>query len=86
LPNPPGFSIPRLYIGEGAMSEAAPGLLTPGWRGQGLGRASPVWGRPVAPVLPLFGCLDAPGKNKTFGFCFVQFWEYFLYSFSEIQK
>jgi hypothetical protein len=42
LPIPLGFSVPRLLIGEGAMSEAAPGLLTPGWRGQGLGHASPV--------------------------------------------
>jgi hypothetical protein len=37
-----GFSVPRLLIGEGAMSEVAPGLLTPGWHGQGLDRASPV--------------------------------------------
>jgi hypothetical protein len=42
LPNPLGFSVPRLLIGEGVMSEVAPGLLTPGWRGQGLGRASPM--------------------------------------------
>jgi hypothetical protein len=42
LPTPLGFSIPRLLIGEEAMSEAAPGLLTPGWHGQGLGHASPV--------------------------------------------
>jgi hypothetical protein len=26
------------------------------------------------------------GKNRRFGFCFVQFWEYFLCSFSETQK
>jgi hypothetical protein len=42
LPIPLGFSVPMLLIGEGAMSEAALGLLTAGWRGQGLGRASPV--------------------------------------------
>jgi hypothetical protein len=36
---PLGFSVPRLYIGEGASSGVAPGLLTPRWRGQGLGRA-----------------------------------------------
>jgi hypothetical protein len=24
--------------------------------------------------------------NRNFGFCFVQFWEYFLYNFSEIRK
>jgi hypothetical protein len=32
----------RVFIGEGAMSEVAPGLLTPGRRGQGLGHAGPV--------------------------------------------
>jgi hypothetical protein len=55
------------------MSEGSQGLLTPGWCGQGLGRASPMWGWPVAPLLPIFGCLDAPGKYKTSGFCFIQF-------------
>jgi hypothetical protein len=68
------------------MSGGSQGLLTPGWRGQGLGRASPVWGRPMAPLLPLFRCLDAPGKNKTSGFGFIQFWEYFLCITSETQK
>ena len=42
LPTPLGFSVPRLYIGEGASREGSQGLLTHGWRGQGLGRASPV--------------------------------------------
>jgi hypothetical protein len=40
LPTPLGFSVPRLYIGEGAASGVAPGLLTPRWHGQGLGHAS----------------------------------------------
>jgi hypothetical protein len=31
-----------VFIGERAMSEVAPHLLTPGRRGQGLGHASPV--------------------------------------------
>jgi hypothetical protein len=35
-----GFSVPRLYIGKGASSEVAPGLLTPWQRGQGLGHTS----------------------------------------------
>jgi hypothetical protein len=64
----------------------APGLLTPRWRGQGLGRAGLVWGWPVAPLLHLFGSLEASGKNKTSGSCFVQFREYFLCSFSKTQK
>jgi hypothetical protein len=39
LPIPLGFSVPRLYIGEGASSGGNQGLLTPGGHGQGLGRA-----------------------------------------------
>jgi hypothetical protein len=45
-----------------------------------------MWGWPLAALLPLFGCLHAPGKNKTSGFCFVQFREYFLCITSETQK
>jgi hypothetical protein len=37
-----GFSIGRLYIGEGASSGGDQGGLTTGGRGQGLGRA-PSW-------------------------------------------
>jgi hypothetical protein len=37
-----GFSVPRLYIGEGTASEVDQGLLTIGGHGQGLGRA-PWW-------------------------------------------
>jgi hypothetical protein len=64
----------------------APGLLTPRRHGQGLGRAGLVRGWPVAPLLRLFGSLEASGKNKTSGTCFIQFREYFLCSFSETQK
>jgi hypothetical protein len=39
LPTPLGFSVLRLYIGEGASSGGSQGLFTPGGRGQGLGRA-----------------------------------------------
>jgi hypothetical protein len=42
LSTPLGFSVPRLFIGEGASSGGSQGLLTPGWRGQGLGRATNV--------------------------------------------
>jgi hypothetical protein len=37
---PLGFSVLRFYIGEGASSGGSQGLLTPGWCGQGLGRAT----------------------------------------------
>jgi hypothetical protein len=40
LPNPLGFSVPRLLIGVGVSSEEGPGALTPGSRSQGPGRAS----------------------------------------------
>jgi hypothetical protein len=37
---PLGFSIPRLYIGEGASSGGCQGLLTRRGHGQGLGRTT----------------------------------------------
>jgi hypothetical protein len=62
------------------------GDLTHRGRGQGLGRATLVCGALVAPLRLLFGSLEASGKNKTSGTCFVQFREYFLCSFFETQK
>jgi hypothetical protein len=49
LPTLLGFSVPRLYIGEGAMSEEEPGALTRGSRGQGPGHTTPACGALVAP-------------------------------------
>jgi hypothetical protein len=86
LPIPLGFSVLRLYIGEGASSGGCQGAITPRRCSQGLGRAGLVWGWPVASLLRLFGSREASRKNKTSGTCFVQFWEYFLCSFSETQK
>jgi hypothetical protein len=68
-----GFSRRGVLIGEGASSEVEPGSLTHGWRGQGPGRASPMCGALVAPLRLSFGSLEASGKNKTSGTCFVQF-------------
>jgi hypothetical protein len=56
-----GFSHRGVFIGEGAMSEGVPGALTRGRRGQGLGRATPVCGSLVAPLLLSFGSLEASG-------------------------
>jgi hypothetical protein len=81
-----GFFHRGVFIGEGAMSEEGPGALTPGWRGPGPGHASPVCGALLAPLLLSFGSLEASGKNKTSGICFVQFREYFLCITSETQK
>jgi hypothetical protein len=50
-----------VFIGEGAMSEVGPGGLTPGWHGPVPDRAGLVCGAPVAPLLLLFGSLEASG-------------------------
>jgi hypothetical protein len=86
LPTPLGFSVPRLYIGKEASPGGCQGGLTHRGRGQGLGHATLVCGALMAPLRLLFGSLEAFGKNKTSGTCFVQFREYFLCSFSETQK
>jgi hypothetical protein len=62
------------------------GGLTHRRRDPGPGRAALVWGHLVAPLRHLFGSLEACGKNKTSGTCFVQFREYFLCITSETQK
>jgi hypothetical protein len=50
-------------------------------------RPRPWWcGPPVAPLCLLFGSLEASVNICTSSFCFVQFREYFLCNFSEIQK
>jgi hypothetical protein len=54
-----GFFRRGVFIGEGAMSEVEPGSLTRGPRGQGAGRATPACGALVAPLLLLFGSLEA---------------------------
>jgi hypothetical protein len=56
-----GFSRRGVFIGEGAMSEVEPGGLTQWRHGPGPGRASLVCGAPVAPLLLLFGSLEASG-------------------------
>jgi hypothetical protein len=62
------------------------GLLIHRGRGQGLGRAALVCGWPLAPLQLSFGPRPSSGKNRSSGTCFVQFLEYFLCNFSEIQK
>jgi hypothetical protein len=86
LPTPLGFSVLRLLIGKGASSGGCQGTLTPRQHGQGLGRAGLAWGPLVAPLLLLFSSLEASGKNKTSGTCFIKFWKYFLCITSETQK
>ena len=81
-----GFSRDGEYMGEEAESEAAWWAQTQARRGPRAGRAwalsGHLAGSPAAPLL-------APSslrRNKTLGFCPVQFREYLLYNFSEIQK
>jgi hypothetical protein len=81
-----GFSVGRLFIGEGASSGGDQGGHTIGGRGQGLGRAPLLCGQPLAPLRLSFGLRSSFGKNKTSGTCFVQFREYFLCSISKTQK
>jgi hypothetical protein len=81
-----GFSRWGVFIGEGAASEVDHGGLTHRGRDQGLGRAAMLCGWPMAPLHLLFGLLEASLNIWMFGFCFVQFREYFLCNFSETQK
>jgi hypothetical protein len=55
----PRVFYPRLYIGKGASSGGCQGTLTMGGRGQGLGHALLLCGRPLAPSgsLSVFGTL-----------------------------
>jgi hypothetical protein len=81
-----GFSVPRLYIGERASSGGCQGTLTRRGRDQGLSYAALLCGALVAPLRLLFGSLEASVNLWMFGFCFIQFREDFLCSFSETQK
>jgi hypothetical protein len=80
------FSRRGVFIGEGASSGVGRGAVTHRGRGQGPGRAALLCGALVALLHLLFGSLEASVNFWTFGFCFVQFREYFLYNFSETQK
>jgi hypothetical protein len=58
-PIPLGFSVPRLYIGEGASSGGCQGALTRRGHGQGPGHAALLCGALVTPLRLLFGSLEA---------------------------
>jgi hypothetical protein len=81
-----GFSCRGVFIGEGATSGVGRGAITHRGRGQGPGRAALLCGALMAPLRLLFSSLEASVNFWTFGFCFVQFWEYFLCNFSKTQK
>jgi hypothetical protein len=81
-----GFSRRGIFIGEGASSGVDRGTVTHRGHSQGPGHAALLCGALVAPLHLLFGSLEASVNFWTFGFCFVQFREYFLYNFYETQK
>jgi hypothetical protein len=86
LPIPLGFSVGGLYIGEEAASEGCQGALTIGWHAPGVTHSALGCGRPLAPLRLSFSLRPSSGKNRSFGFSFIQFREYFLCSFSKTQK
>jgi hypothetical protein len=61
LPIVLGFSVRRLLIGKGALSEVDQGGLTMGGRGQGLGHAPLLCGQPLAPLRLPFGPRPSSG-------------------------
>jgi hypothetical protein len=80
------FSHRGVFIGEGASSEVHRGGLTHMGRDLALGRATLLCGPLVAPLRLLFGSLEASVNFWMFGFCFIQFREYFLCNLFETQK
>jgi hypothetical protein len=76
-----GFSHRGEYIGGRAMSGGGPGAHTMPRCGQGVARAMGVW----PPSGPPPSLLWTPSRirKRNFGFCFVQFREYFLCNFSK---
>jgi hypothetical protein len=73
-----GFFHRGVFIGKGASSEVDRGGHTYRGRGLAMGRAALLCGPLVAPLCLLFGSLEASVNFWMFGFCFVQFREYFL--------
>ena len=80
-----GFSRDEEYIGGRATSVDGQGAHTMPRRGQGGPRLRVVW-LPPGSASCLLRTPSSLRKNKIFGFCFVQFREYFLCSFSETKN
>jgi hypothetical protein len=68
------------------MSEGGRGAHTTWWRDQGGDPHHPMVRPPPGPPPSLLWTPSSCQVNRNFGFHFVQFREYFLYNFSEIQK
>jgi hypothetical protein len=76
-----GFSVGRAKRHRQKWTKATSPCGGTARRGATLGCAYP-----LAPLRLSFGPRPSSKKNRSFGFYFVQFWEYFLCSFSETQK
>jgi hypothetical protein len=81
-----GFSRRGECIGGRAVSGGGPGGHTTWWRGLGVGCTTLWRACLLAPPPSLLWTPSRVGKNRNFGFCFVQFREYFPCSFSETKK
>jgi hypothetical protein len=81
-----GFSRRGVFISEWASSQVDQGSHTHRGHDQGLGHAALLCGQALAPLRLLYGSLEALVNFWMFGFCFVQFREYFLCNFFETQK
>jgi hypothetical protein len=77
------FSSRRIYRRMGDVRRWTRGPHLPPVRPRGGPRRGGVW-LPSGPPPSLFWTPSRIGKNRNFGFCFVQFREYFLCNFSEI--
>jgi hypothetical protein len=79
------FSSRRIYRRKGGVRRWARWPYHLVARARGWPRRPMVWLAPGSPPYLLWTPSHV-GKNRNFGFCFVQFREYFLCSFSETQK
>jgi hypothetical protein len=76
------FRQKALYRRRGGVQKWTRGL-TPGWHCEGLARAALACGKVLAPLRLCFEHRLMFWKNRRFGFCFVQFREYVMCSFSK---
>jgi hypothetical protein len=79
------FSSRRIYRRKGDVRKWTKGPHQASARPRGDPHHGEVW-PPSGPPPSLLWTLSRIGKNRNFGFCFVQFREYFLCNFSETQK
>jgi hypothetical protein len=77
---------PEAFYRQRGVVMRRPGWPHNRWARPGDGPRPLLCGQPLAPLRLLFRLLEASVNFWMFGFCFVQFREYFLCNFSETQK